>query len=89
VLKHSGAEKVLVRLGSQQAHLLLIIEDDGRGFEFSGRYSQLELEKMRRGPSVIRERVRAIGGDLTIDSKPGQGARLEIRFSQMARPMLA
>ena len=89
VLKHSGAEKVLVRLGTQKADWLLIIEDDGRGFEFSGRHSQLELEKMRRGPSVIRERVRAIGGDLTIDSKPGQGARLEIRFPQMARPMSA
>ncbi len=89
VLKHSGAEKVLVRLGSHQAHLLLIIEDDGRGFEFSGRFSQSQLEKMQRGPSVIRERVRAIGGDLTIDSKPGQGARLEIRFPQMARPMFA
>jgi signal transduction histidine kinase len=89
VLKHSGAEKVLVRLGSHKADWLLIVEDDGRGFEFSGRFSQLELEKMRRGPSVIRERVRAIGGYLTIDSKPGQGARLEIRFSQMARPMLA
>lgn len=89
VLKHSGAEKVLVRLGSQKASWLLIVEDDGRGFEFSGRVSQLELEKMRRGPSVIRQRVHAIGGDLTIDSKPGQGARLEIRFPQMARPMSA
>jgi signal transduction histidine kinase len=89
VLKHSGAEKVLVRLGSHKADWLLIIEDDGRGFEFSGRFSQLELEKTRRGPSVIRERVRAIGGDLTIDSKPGQGARLEIRFPQMARQMFA
>ena len=89
VLKHSGAEKVLVRFGSHQSDWLLIIEDDGRGFGFSGRFSQLALEKMRRGPSVIRERVRAIGGDLTIDSKPGQGARLEIRFPQMARPMSA
>ncbi len=89
VLKHSGAEKVMVRLGAHNADWLLIVEDDGRGFEFSGRRSQLELEQMRRGPSVIRERVRAIGGDLTIDSKPGQGARLEIRFPQMARPISA
>ena len=89
VVKHSGAEKVLVRLGSHKADWILIIEDDGRGFEFSGRFSQLELDKTRRGPSVIRERVRAIGGDLTIDSKPGQGARLEIRFRQSARPVFA
>jgi signal transduction histidine kinase len=89
VLKHSGAEKVLVRLGSQQVDWILTIEDDGRGFEFSGRLSQAELEKMRRGPLVIRERVRAIGGELTIDSKPGQGTRLEIRFPQSALPMFA
>jgi signal transduction histidine kinase len=89
VLKHSGAEKVLVRLGSQQADWLLSIEDDGRGFEFSGRFSQAELEKMRRGPIVIRERVRAIGGELTIDSKPGQGTRLEIKFPQSALPTFA
>jgi signal transduction histidine kinase len=89
VLKHSGAEKVLVRLGSQKADWILTIEDDGRGFEFSGRLSQAELEKMRRGPLVIRERVRAIGGELTIDSKPGQGTRLEIRFPQSALPTFA
>lgn len=89
VLKHSGAEKVLVRLGSQQADWILAIEDDGRGFEFSGRFSQGELEEMRRGPLVIRERVRAIGGELTIDSKPGQGTRLEIRFPQPALPTFA
>jgi signal transduction histidine kinase len=89
VLKHSGAERVLVRLDSRQADCILAIEDDGRGFEFSGRLSQVELEKMRRGPLVIRERVRAIGGELTIDSKPGQGTRLEIRFPQPALPTFA
>jgi signal transduction histidine kinase len=89
VLKHSGAEKVLVRLDSQQTDCILVIEDDGRGFEFSGRLSQVELEKMRRGPLVIRERVRAIGGELTIDSKPGQGTRLEIRFPQPTLPTFA
>jgi signal transduction histidine kinase len=38
------------------------------------------LEKSRRGPFVIKERVRAIGGELFIESRPGQGARLEISF---------
>jgi signal transduction histidine kinase len=82
-LKHSGAEKVLVRLGSGAGRWILTIEDDGRGFEFSGRLSQVDLEKTRRGPSVIKERVRTLGGDLTIESKPGQGARLEITFPQV------
>lgn len=83
-LKHSGAEKVLVRLGPGAGRWILTIEDDGRGFEFSGRLSQTDLEKSRRGPSVIKERVRTLGGDLTIESKPGQGSRLEITFPQIA-----
>ena len=82
VLKHSGAENVLVRLGAQEDAWVLTIEDDGRGFEFSGRLSQLELERIRRGPLIIKLRARAIGAELTIESRPGQGSRLEIRLPQ-------
>src|SRR5581483_4942036 len=38
VLKHSGAENVLVRLDSQKDFCTLTIEDNGRGFEFAGKY---------------------------------------------------
>jgi signal transduction histidine kinase len=31
-----------------------------------------------KGPAVIRERVRLLAGELTIESNPGQGARLEV-----------
>ena len=83
VLKHSGAENVLVRLGAENGMWNLVIEDDGRGFAFSGRLSQSELEKIRAGPLVIKERVRSLGGELSIESKPGQGSRLVISFPQM------
>ncbi len=89
VLKHSGAQNVLVRLGVQRDAHLLTIEDDGRGFEFSGRMSHRELKNSRRGPLVIKERVRAIGGELAIESNPGQGARLEIKFPRIAESRLA
>ena len=89
VLKHSGAQNVLVRLGVQRDAHVLTIEDDGRGFEFSGRMSHGQLKNSRRGPLVIKERVRAIGGELAIESSPGQGARLEIRFPRMAESRLA
>ena len=39
------------------------------------------LDAERKGPLVIKERVRAAGGQLTIDSRPGHGARLEILIS--------
>lgn len=82
VRKHSGARQVLVRLGQREGTLNVVIEDDGRGFPFTGRLSQSELEKMGKGPLIIKERVRLIEGELTIDSNPGQGSRLEIRVPQ-------
>ena len=34
-------------------------------------------------PAIIRERVRLIQGELTIDSKPGRGARIEVRVPEL------
>jgi len=78
VRRHSGARNVFVRMATVNGDCRLSIDDDGCGFPFTGRWSQAELEKGRRGPLVIKERVRSIGGELTIESDPGQGARLEI-----------
>ena len=78
VRKHSGAKKVMVRLGEKNRHWKLLVEDDGAGYPFSGRFSQAELDAMGKGPLVIKERVRLIEGQLTIESNPGQGTRLEI-----------
>jgi signal transduction histidine kinase len=89
VRRHSAALNVLVRLARQRGGWMLIVEDDGRGFEFSGRLSHLELEESRRGPLVIKQRVRAIEGELTIISRAGQGARLEIKIPDFARASIA
>jgi signal transduction histidine kinase len=78
VRKHSGAHHVLVRLARKTDSLRLTVEDDGRGFPFSGRMSEAELALNGKGPAVIRERVRLLAGELTIESNPGQGARLEV-----------
>lgn len=85
VHKHSGAHNVLVRFAAENGNWKLIIEDDGRGFTFSGRLSNAELDESRQGPLVIKERVRSIGGELTIESYAGRGARLEITFPQKAQ----
>ena len=78
VRKHAGARNVVVRITRGDDRWTLSIDDDGRGFAFSGRLTQEELDRQRRGPVVIKERVRAIGGELSIDSEPGRGSRLTI-----------
>lgn len=83
VRKHSAARQVLVRLTSHDKQLVLTLEDDGRGFPFSGRLLQSELDVQGKGPLVIKERVRLMDGTLTIESTPGQGSRLEIRIPQV------
>jgi signal transduction histidine kinase len=82
VRKHSQAERVVVRLTADRGTWKLTIEDDGRGFPFTGTLTDAELETVGRGPIVIRERVHLIDGALTIESTPGRGARLEIRIPQ-------
>jgi signal transduction histidine kinase len=82
VRKHSGARNVVVRFDSENGMWKLAIDDDGCGFDFSGRLSQADLDNARKGPVVIKERVRSIGGELAIESLPGRGSRLEISFPQ-------
>lgn len=82
VRKHSHARLVLVRLSASNGRWTLVIEDDGSGFPFTGRLSQVELDAQGRGPLVIKERVRVIAGELAIESNPGRGSRLEISVPQ-------
>lgn len=79
VRKHSRARHALVRLGSGPTQWSLTMEDDGKGFPFSGRLTQDDLDQMGKGPMIIKERVRLIAGALTIESNPGTGTRLEIK----------
>ncbi len=78
VRKHSGARHALVRLGANEQRWNLTIEDDGKGFSFGGRFNQDQLEEAGKGPTIIKERVRLIAGQLTVESNPGQGVRLEV-----------
>lgn len=85
VRKHSAAKTVLVRFGVQRDGWRLEIDDDGRGFPFEGRLQHADLDARRSGPVIIKERVRAIGGQLAIHSEPGRGARLEVLVPQTIR----
>jgi signal transduction histidine kinase len=80
VKKHANASHVVVKLGQDEAKVFLVIDDNGRGFSFSGRYSSEELDRLRLGPISIKERTRSVGGTLTVESNPGHGARLTVEI---------
>jgi signal transduction histidine kinase len=80
VRKHSQATETLVWLRVFADRLILSIEDDGRGFSFDGRLTMSELQARKQGPKVIQERVAALGGELHVESRPGRGARIEVRL---------
>jgi len=78
VRKHSGARHAMVRLTAVAEKWMLTIEDDGKGYPFSGRYNGMQLKESGKGPMIIMERVDLIGGELTVESTPGQGTRVEV-----------
>ncbi len=81
VQKHSRATRVAVSMRKSGRALEISIEDNGSGFPFSGRYDLDELELLRLGPTSIKRRVRTLGAEMHLDSKPGQGAGLSIRLA--------
>jgi signal transduction histidine kinase len=78
--KHAQATHVQFSLEKNEDHLLISVNDNGRGFRFGGRYTLQELEALRLGPNSIKQRMRALGGDVVLESRPGQGASLMLRI---------
>jgi len=79
VHKHSGASRVAISVGKRGEKLEVKAEDNGGGYPFSGAFTLDELELLRMGPVSIKRRVRMLGGELLLESRPGQGSSLEIR----------
>jgi signal transduction histidine kinase len=75
-LRHSGADRVSVRLARNNGGVALEVADDGIGFD----PADAALRARRLGLTSMEERAERIGGRLEIDSGPGHGTsvRLEV-----------
>jgi signal transduction histidine kinase len=73
-VRHAGAERIDVSLQTDNGHLRLAITDDGAGFD----PADPALRARRLGLTSMEERARALGGRLTIASRPGEGTTVTL-----------
>jgi two-component system sensor histidine kinase UhpB len=71
-VRHAEAEHVNVQLGREDDTVTLAVADDGRGFAFDRIDTGLGLGGMR-------ERALLVGGDLQVESRPGEGTRVQLK----------
>jgi two-component system sensor histidine kinase UhpB len=70
--RHSGAGRVAVELRrSEDGGVTLTVTDDGRGFAF-------DQAEQGLGIAGMRERALLVGGELTIESRPGHGTTVRL-----------
>lgn len=70
VRKHAGVNKAYLRYKVDHGHLVVNVKDDGNGFVVS----QFTVdEESHLGGHILKQRVESIGGEMKIDSTPGEG----------------
>ncbi len=75
VMRHGEATHVQVSVTQQEDHLLLVIEDNGQGFNVE-QAKTLARNGMSIGLIGMEERAKLVGGKLTITSSQKTGTRL-------------
>lgn len=72
--RHSGAQQVWVHLHQDNEHVVLTIEDDGRGIttDFD--------QRQHHGIGIMQERTRSLNGALVIAPRQPRGTRIELTF---------
>lgn len=76
VLKHSGADTVELSLDTVTDQTVLLIRDDGRGFDPGSGAQDGHL-----GMQIMKDTIEDAGGSLTVVSIPGAGTTVEARLA--------
>ncbi len=75
IIKHASASKAIVHINQDKTHITLMIEDDGKGFNYEG----LSLVK-GMGLKSIKNRVEKYQGEMTIDSHKNFGTTIIVKL---------
>jgi signal transduction histidine kinase len=80
VQKHAEAQEVNVTLSYMADQVALDIQDDGVGFDPQNPSTSIGQDSGGYGLKVMQQRVELIGGNVVIESVPGQGTTLVIQI---------
>lgn len=85
VTKHGGVDRARVRIWSEGGMACVAVEDDGVGFDHAADWSSFGRVPDSRpggfGLLALRERLAHLGGNLAIESGPGQaGSRVVVKM---------
>jgi signal transduction histidine kinase len=75
--KHASPSQIVVDLISTDDHGCIVIQDDGRGFHPD---RLTERRGMSFGIDFMTRRAEGIGGQLHVQSAPGEGTRVSVQF---------
>ncbi|MDD5712764.1 MAG: PAS domain-containing protein, partial [Smithellaceae bacterium] len=78
IIKHAGTQRAAVHCGTRGGKIVLTVADEGKGFDPASSRQKVEAEDGGFGLFNIRERLRYFGGEMTIDTSPGKGCRIQI-----------
>ena len=81
VRRHSGASHVRVGVGITEEKLWAEVVDDGRGFDATEGSEEAASATGGLGIRGMRERARALGGDLKIESNPETGTKVRFEMA--------
>lgn len=75
-VKYADATQIDVTISYLDHHVILSINDNGKGFDPIQISKQSKPDHSGFGLSMMRERVYLLSGNITIDSKPGEGCSI-------------
>ena len=70
--KHSGSDVVHVYSVFEDGRVAIFVRDDGAGFDVDA------VEEGRGLEHSIRGRVESLGGEVCIESEPGEGTEVKV-----------
>jgi signal transduction histidine kinase len=73
VIKHAKASEVTIRMTFNGRQITVVVQDNGRGFD-------PETSQAGHGLANMRKRLENIGGNCSIESKPGHGSTVCLRL---------